>query len=315
MTTTIIGGGLSGLIACQQIADSHIVEANETLPNNHSAVLRFKSSIVGDALDIPFKKVQMMKTIAPWRNPVADNLSYARKCTGIATLRSIHTVQEPIQERWIAPEDLVNQLGKRLEHKITLDQTITCKQDLLDFNQSIISTIPMTALMHLLGFQHQPKFQYVHGFNINCTLDNVDAYATIYVPDPEIEFNRISLTGNKLTIEFSHPNLALELVKQVAEQIDIKNNIIKAMMLLGLDNIHNVLWLEAELSIQKYSKILPIDEDVRRRFIVWASDQFNIYSLGRFAVWRPTLLLDDLINDIRIIKRLMNGKSSYEYRR
>jgi hypothetical protein len=30
----------------------------------------------------------------------------------------------------------------------------------------------------------------------------------------------------------------------------------------------------------------------------WASHNFNVYSLGRFATWRAGLLLDDLVNDI-----------------
>jgi hypothetical protein len=61
-------------------------------------------------------------------------------------------------------------------------------------------------------------------------------------------------------------------------------------------------------------KILPIDEDIRRRFIMWASDNFGIYSLGRFATWRPGLQLDDLVNDVRVIQRI-SSTNSYDYRK
>ncbi|NDG64822.1 MAG: hypothetical protein EBY29_15370, partial [Planctomycetes bacterium] len=64
---------------------------------------------------------------------------------------------------------------------------------------------------------------------------------------------------------------------------------------------------------QPYSKILPIDEGERRKFIVWATDQHGIYSLGRFATWRPGLLMDDVVNDVRVIRKIIKN-GSYEYR-
>ncbi len=60
-------------------------------------------------------------------------------------------------------------------------------------------------------------------------------------------------------------------------------------------------------------KILPIDEDVRKRFIMWASDKHQVYSLGRFATWRPGLLLDDVVNDVRVIQRI-HKQGNYEHR-
>ena len=40
--------------------------------------------------------------------------------------------------------------------------------------------------------------------------------------------------------------------------------------------------------------------------MLWASEKFGIYSFGRFATWRPGLLLDDLIHDLTVIRRLAN---------
>jgi hypothetical protein len=71
----------------------------------------------------------------------------------------------------------------------------------------------------------------------------------------------------------------------------------------------------SDIKVQKseYAKILPMDEDERREFIYNATVTRNIYSLGRFATWRPHLLLDDLVKDIRTIEGfLRGGKQHYE---
>jgi hypothetical protein len=40
----------------------------------------------------------------------------------------------------------------------------------------------------------------------------------------------------------------------------------------------------------------------------------NIYSLGRFATWR-NILLDDVVDDIAAIKKLLKANSAYDIRR
>jgi hypothetical protein len=61
----------------------------------------------------------------------------------------------------------------------------------------------------------------------------------------------------------------------------------------------------------KYAKILPIPEQVRRDFMHWATVNHHIYSLGRFATWRPGLMLDDLVNDIRLIAGWIDRSDNY----
>ena len=57
-----------------------------------------------------------------------------------------------------------------------------------------------------------------------------------------------------------------------------------------------------------------MDEKIRKSFIVRATKDFGIYSLGRFATWRPGLLLDDCVKDIRVITRLIDGSTDEEYK-
>ncbi|MCI0527575.1 MAG: hypothetical protein L0Y56_09050, partial [Nitrospira sp.] len=83
----------------------------------------------------------------------------------------------------------------------------------------------------------------------------------------------------------------------------------------------NMLGLEHKLlnnikaTGQSYSKILPTDNDARREFMHWATKNHNVYSLGRFATWRPGLLLDDLVQDVRLISKWIHRQDHYEVAR
>jgi hypothetical protein len=284
------------------------------LPNNHSAVLRFRSSIVGDTLGIEFKKVRMMKAVAPWRNPVADSLAYSQKTNGTATLRSVLSADGSVADRFIAPENLIQMMADRVNGKFVYGAEVQPLK--FDPEETVISTIPMPVLMKMLSYAHIPEFRYVPGFNINCRLDHTDAYVSLYVPDPEHEFNRVSITGNKLTIEFALPHDTPDSVDKLmsiygnGDHELVHKFVGAATKMLGIEN--GVYW-DLQVKKQPYAKILPIDEGERRRFIVWASDTYNIYSLGRFATWRPGLLMDDVVDDVRKIRRIIKH-GSYESR-
>ena len=60
----IYGAGLAGLLAGNILRKYHpkIYEAQSELPNNHSALLRFRTSDVGTACSIPFKRVKVSNT-------------------------------------------------------------------------------------------------------------------------------------------------------------------------------------------------------------------------------------------------------------
>jgi len=313
----IIGAGMAGLLAGGMIRDRKvkIYESAKSLPNNHSAVLRFRTTTVGDVLDIQFKPVQMMKAIHEWRNPVADSLAYSMKCNGTATLRSIMSAGPEVHKRYIAPPDLLGQMIDRVNGEILFDSKVD-SDSLAKMDGPIISTIPMPILMSILGFKDLPEFRYVHGFNVNCEVDEFNAYVSVYVPDPDELFNRVSLTGNRVTIEVSMPGLSVEQVRARMESIqsdpEQKSKFLAdALYCLGIDGAKVI---SERWSVQRYSKILPIDESARRNFIMWATDKFKIYSLGRFATWRPGLLMDDVVNDVRVIRRIIKI-GSYDHRK
>jgi hypothetical protein len=291
----IIGAGMAGLLAANMLRhrDPVVIEKQPTLPNNHSAVLRFRSPIVGDVLNVPFKKVIMIKDHIPWRNSVADALAYSFK--NGSTYRSDRSIiaGTTVAERWIAPLDLIGRMAER--------STINFSQEFIvdgSSNTPTISTMPMQLLMELLDYpgRHAISFNFVPGVNVTARIERCDAYISLLVPDPAMQFSRISITGDELIVEVPAID---SLRSDIAERI-----VSAAAELIGIDKtkIKEVL-----IRQQRYAKITPIDDAARKNFMHWATDKFNIYSLGRFATWRPGLLLDDLVQDIRKIDRWLSA--------
>ena len=107
----MIGAGMAGLLAGAMLRGDceRIIEAQDSIPNNHSAVLRFRSTVVADTLNIPFKEVKVMKAVQPWQNPVADAMAYSFKNTGTSSLRSIVVVKVMLKQDMCLLQILYNE--------------------------------------------------------------------------------------------------------------------------------------------------------------------------------------------------------------
>ena len=309
MSITVIGAGMAGLLAGAMLRSEceGILEKNSSLPANHSAVLRFRTSAVSDVTNIPFKRVSVMKTTEAWLNPVADALSYSHKNTGFSTLRSITSARSEVEQRYIAPPNFIEQLAERVSDKIEFGAEASSLMDYAPKEHPTISTMPMPVLMKMLGWKDVPPFRSVDGVNVTATIADCDAYASVYVPQPEFPASRISITGDQLICECPLPEGN---PFDTIEPIALAQAAAARILGIGPDRLTNI-----EIKKQRFAKILPIDENVRRRFILWASEHHNIYSLGRFATWRPGLVLDDIVNDVRVIHRLINGGSAYHHKK
>jgi hypothetical protein len=283
MSLVIVGAGMAGLLAANMLRHHNpiVVEGQADLPNNHHAVLRFSSTVVGETLGIPFRKVTLVKHAIEWRNQVADILAYSEKATGcLSTERSVSRRAVEVADRWIAPPDLINQMASRVD--------VQCGRA-WDFSRAdagkVISTVPMPSLMAALGYPKQIEFKYRHGWVLTAEVaGDCDAFATILVPNPHVQFYRASITGRQLIVEsIDEP---MEGTADVAAHMFcakvVPNSVVKRR--------------------QQYAKILPIDDKERREFIYWASSLMNkAWSLGRFATWRPTLQTDHLVKDVKLI--------------
>lgn len=313
MSIAIVGAGLAGLLAANMLKRHYpvVYERQFKIPNNHSAILRFRSGQIGDLVGLPFKKVTMIKSYAPHNNPIADALSYSRKTNG--TYRSDRSIVAGLvqAERFIAPDKFIEFLSSNIAPgELVLGKPFEIKPGASDFQQATVSTIPMPALMDMLGYDAGGVFEEpIVGANIVASVSDCDAYVSLLIPDPQVPVSRISLTGDRLILEMVLPqdqkrrDAAIDDWK--ADALGITK--IWAARYLGITTpIYN-----ASVLVQPYAKIAPIPDDIRKAFMYHATDKYNIFSLGRYATWRPGLLLDDLVKDIRLIDGWIRERSRY----
>lgn len=311
MNITIAGAGLSGLIAANLMKHRFTIEVHEKakeVPNNKPAVLRFRSDVLANALDIPFRKVRVIKDVAEHGNAVKNAMIYSRRTTG--TLRSDRSVPlgPEVVDRYIAPLDMVKRLSE--------DINIVTGSDAFGARTGgpIISTVPMPVLITKfqaeLPWRDVPEFAYTKGYVLSFRVKDCDAFASLYCPQ-DMDVSRISITGDEVTAEYPWSNSIYDLT--VDSAATLQRAAAEVCANLGISSLR-IQKDTVVIKPQQYAKIQPIDDRFRKNFIAWLTDKKNIYSLGRFATWRPTLLLDDLVNDVRMITKFITG-NNYDTRK
>ena len=212
-------------------------------------------------------------------------------------------------QRWIAPDDFLEILAQGVGGQIFLDSYVNMDgiRTMVAQGFPIISTIPMGALMSMMpGWAEQvPVFPSTPIWSLRARImgdPGVDVHQTIYYPGDE-PYYRASITGSLLTVEYLQEPAA---VGQTGELGFILQND------FGIEvKLENITF--KAIYFQPLGKILPIDEEIRKEFILEMTDRYKIYSLGRFATWRQ-ILLDDVVNDIRMIDKWITGRDSYRRR-
>ena len=309
----IYGAGMSGLLAATMLRrmDPVIHEAQPELPNNHAALLRFRSDIVARETGIKFKKVWVQKAVRKMDGSLTtepdlmlQNL-YSMKVSGSIMNRSIGNLAPG--ERYIAPEDFISQLAKKLD--IQYESQLT-KETLKEGAKSIpcISTIPMNALMSTVGWSDVPKFDYKPITTITARIKNMpcEVYQTIYIPQLEYDAYRVSITGDILIIE----SAGLDYFSGMEIMQYIENHALMFFHQTGSKRLDYELISRKE---QKYGKLVNSTGRAGKEFILAMTDLYNIYSLGRFATWRQ-ILMDDVAKDVRQIEQMIEQRDSYKRR-
>lgn len=289
----IYGAGIAGLLAGCVFQNARIFEANGYQSVQHKALLRFRSSAIGDAVGIDFKKVRVHKGIWSGDNFRFPDIGlanmYSQKVIGRIADRSIWNL-DPV-DRYIAPEDFILQLLQRCEKRIAWDHFLTV-EEITSSEIPAISTIPMSVMSKYIE-SGSPDFKYAPITVVRWRIPNADVYQTIYFPDAYTTLYRVSITGDLMIAEY-------------AGEEDGGYNFFGAfglpMNFFSQNRIEKVS--------QRFGKIAPIDEAWRKKFIFELSTSHNIFSLGRFGTWR-NILLDDVLKDIYIIKKLI-GTNIYD---
>lgn len=290
----ILGAGLSGLIAAAVNPQAKVFEASSKDRQSHRAVLRFRTSAVGDAVGIPFRKIRVYKNISVDGKFYEPNIQlsnwYSHKVANGYFDRSIWKTEAV--ERYIAPEDfilrLIEQVGDRVEWETPVES--------LPDHHPIISTIPMNIMLKLAGVEVQEGVLFkfspirVQRFRVK----GADVFQTIYFPAPSTSVYRASITGDLLIVESVDDMQAMSSeLTEVLDAFGLVDDDIEV-----IDKNHK----------QSYGKIAPIDEPFRRFVVETLSHKHGIYSLGRFATWR-NILLDDVLQDLNVIKKMVNADS------
>lgn len=304
----IYGAGMAGLLAAQMLRrhDPVVCEAASSLPDNHGALLRFRSDAVARAVHQQFRKVSVNKAICrdgQLHTPatIADTNQYSLKVTGKVQPRSIMNL-DPV-ERYIAPDDFITELGRYCDITYGYPATQERIKDAKLDSHPVISTIPMPALMDILGWPDKPNFEWQPIWTITAEILHpvTDVYQTLYYPELKDSRYRASITGNRLIIE-----LVSEMSHGAAK--------LRIGYTLGDFGLPETTRLTPhKLKFQKFGKLSPVDDRARKEFILWATDEWGVYSIGRFATWRQ-LLLDDVVNDINIVDRYITQRDNYTRR-
>ena len=304
--TIILGAGMAGCLAGVLDPKAIILEAAPEPTASHKAVLRFREDKISKVTGIPFRPVMVRKAI--WMDgreveptPRVCNL-YSQKVTGKILDRSIRSI-EPVQ-RFVAPDDfhlqLVEQCRARTKYNSPVEaigkKQVRIKNGVVERSpdEPILSTIPMPLLAAMLGIQHNEKFDFQPITVNRYKVPGADVFQTIYFPSDETPVYRATMTGDDLIIESV---AATESPVRVCEAFGIS---------------HSQL-LPVSENVQKYGKIAPIDDRMRKHIMFTASADFRVYSLGRFACWR-NILLDDVYEDFFKIKRMIATTTHYDHK-
>jgi hypothetical protein len=156
----------------------------------------------------------------------------------------------------------------------------------------------------MIGWPEMPEFQYrsIWAITADIVEPEVDVYQTLYYPGGE-PYYRCSVTGGKLIMEFqkdpasslNYTDAALQTAYRVLDDFGINESIVQ--------NI--------QVKEQRFGKLVPIDDTARRGFIMALSEIYGVYSLGRFATWKPNLLMHDVVGDAEIIAGFIDHKDQY----
>lgn len=289
----IYGAGIAGLLAGCVFQRATIFEAGSEGQAQHKAVLRFRTSAVGDAVGIDFRKVRVHKGLWLDGKAVAPSIQlanwYSQKVVGRLADRSIWNLDAV--DRFIAPEDFIAQLADRCRGRIQWDHTLN-KDDVFNNNGPAISTLPM-SLLHKWATQHAgvndahaPEFSYAPIVVQRWRIPNADVFQSVYFPSLSTNLYRASITGDLLIAEY-------------VDEADDTDDLFDAFGIVREECV------PIERVSQRYGKIAKIDDAWRKKFIFELTHKHQIFSLGRFGTWR-NLLLDDVLGDLSVLKKLMN---------
>lgn len=299
VSLTIVGAGLAGLLAAHAWPQARVIESSDKPKSEHKALLRFRSDAVARLTGIDFKKVTVRKGI--WldgkfiKPDIRAANMYAQKVTGsLSGERSIWNL-EPV-ERFIAPETLYDEMVANVGARITWGKEF----DYNAIEAPIVNTAPLSIVLKKVGMAGAAQIPFLRAPIVvqRYRVADANVYQTVYFPDEKLALYRASITGSLLIVE--------SVFREDGALVPDAMGHVSAAF--GIPGPHEFI----DAVEQKYGKIVPLLEAERKRILHDLTAKCGIFSLGRFATWR-NVLLDDVVRDIDVIRRLMKA-TSYDRR-
>lgn len=318
----ILGAGLSGALAAILNSDATVIEGKQqkdfmTSPE-HKAVLRFRSDKISKITGIPFRFVQVRKSIwyerKEYRLPdIRFTNLYSRKVANGYYDRSIVNLETV--PRYIPPENFHALLIEQIKHRTMFGSpvqqlaksSVTIKPregagQVLNC-PAIISTIAMPITAKLLGVRSPVEFSsgrkvWVRRYRVS----NCDLNLSMYYPSVDTPVYRASVMKDLLSVES---------VKDLTDDEDVDTYMNEVFDSLGLD-VMDTTFLDQGSQLGKLD--YAVDDSVRKNFILKLTLEYGIYSLGRFAIWK-NILQDDVYDDALRIRGWVGSGTHYDMMR
>jgi hypothetical protein len=166
--------------------------------------------------------------------------------------------------------------------------------------------------MKMAGWPEMPEFKFksIWALTVPILSPEVDVYQTIYYPGDEMYY-RCSITGNRLIVEFQEePKPRMDDFSS-GSVADFRWLTRSAQAVLNDFGIEDSQIGELQVKEQKFGKLVPIDDISRRGFIMAMSELYGVYSLGRFATWKPNLLMHEIPGDASVVAGLLEHQDQY----
>lgn len=300
----IIGAGLAGAISYGYFS-SHlpeIYESREAFGSTHKAILRFKDLNIGYLLGVPLEEIEVSKSIYYQGqfvdiNPMVSNLYSKKVAKGIYD-RSIITEGEV--KRFIANRDFEISGIHYEKTLVKLERGLCYFSDGTEVVFDVcISTIPLPFMMKAIGISGTDLKIESYDIQVARIFVKTDCrvYQTIYFPELQLNIYRATLEPGVLIVEF------------VGGQLDEKEwNYVLGSFGLEWSDLG-----EKEIFTQKMGKIVEMDDLQRKDLILRLTEEFGVYSFGRYATWR-NISSEHLLKDLRVIDKLLKLDKRYQMR-
>jgi hypothetical protein len=299
MKIGIFGAGLSGVFAANYFSSKgYSVELFDKKKESefgeiNAGVFRLKSRNTEHYLGWELKKISIKKAYI-YNDKICNipdlkmNNLYSIKLFGELQERSI-LAKESTWIRYLpTTKARINPSVKKVGYFNVSERWYAQGQKSCDY---WISTIPMDYMVDYLykgdikdiKFTKESTHKYSFGINIKSEVNQ-----TFYVITASNPIYRITIQFNQLIVE-SMRDVGIDDIKSL-------------LCVIGLES--EFVDLEVpKVVMSPYGKISPIDEDIRRRIIMKLTNDYKIFSFGRYAVWKPKLMIDDLLEDAEKINR------------